>query len=83
MSLMRLQNVNFIKSQRLLNTTIPLIQISDRGPEFSHAIKHKNIEIYEGGINDPKASHGDLEKEANKKNKDSGKNRSPYLIWIS
>ena len=49
-----------------MNTTIPLIQISDRGPEFSHAIKHKNIEIYEGGINDPKASHGDLEKEANK-----------------
>ena len=67
MSLMRLWNVNFIKSQRLLNTTIPLIQISDRGPEFGHALKHKNIEIYEGGINDPKASHGDLEKEANKK----------------
>lgn len=55
----------------------PLIQISDRGHdivscwftlfhEFGHALKHKNIEIYEGGINEPKASQGDLEKEANK-----------------
>ena len=55
----------------------PLIQISDRGHdivscwftlfhEFGHAIKHKNTEIYEGGINDSKVIQGKLEKEANK-----------------
>lgn len=55
----------------------PLIQISDRGHdivscwftlfhEFGHAIKHKNIEIYEGGINESKANQGKREKEANK-----------------
>lgn len=55
----------------------PLIQISDRGHdivscwftlfhEFGHAVKHKNIEIYEGGINDTKVVQGNREKEANK-----------------
>ena len=55
----------------------PLIQISDRGHdivscwftlfhELGHAIMHKNIEIYEGGINDFKANQGRREKEANK-----------------
>ena len=55
----------------------PLIQISDRGHdliscwftlfhEFGHAIKHKNVEIYEGGINESKVSQNKREKEANK-----------------
>ena len=55
----------------------PLIQISDRGRdliscwftlfhELGHAIKHKNIEIYEGGINESKARQDKREKEANK-----------------
>lgn len=55
----------------------PLIQISDREHdivscwftlfhELGHAIMHKNIEIYEGGINDSKANQGKREKEANK-----------------
>lgn len=55
----------------------PLIQISDRGHdlvscwftlfhEFGHAIKHKNVEIYEGGINEPKTKQDKREREANK-----------------
>lgn len=55
----------------------PLIQISDRGHdlascwvtffhELGHSIKHKNIEIYEGGINDTKATQNKREIEANK-----------------
>ena len=55
----------------------PLIQISDRGHdliscwftlfhEFGHAIKHKNVEIYEGEINESKAKQNKREKEANK-----------------
>jgi len=55
----------------------PLIQISDRGHdliscwftlfhEFGHAVKHKNVEIYEGGINESKAKHNTREREANK-----------------
>ncbi len=55
----------------------PLIQISDRGHdlvscwftlfhELGHAIKHKNVEIYEGGINDSKTGQSKREKEANK-----------------
>ena len=55
----------------------PLIQISDRGHdlvscwftlfhEFGHAMKHKNVEIYEGGINESKAQQNQIEKDANK-----------------
>lgn len=55
----------------------PLIQISDRGHdliscwftlfhELGHTIKHKNVEIYEGEINESKAKQNKLEKEANK-----------------
>lgn len=55
----------------------PLIQISDRGHdliscwftlfhEFGHAIKHKNVEIYEGGINESKVNQNKREKDANK-----------------
>ncbi len=55
----------------------PLIQISDRGHdliscwftlfhELGHAIKHKNVEIYEGEINESKAKQNKREKEANK-----------------
>lgn len=55
----------------------PLIQISDRGHdliscwftlfhELGHAIKHKNVEIYEGEINESKAKLNKREKEANK-----------------
>lgn len=55
----------------------PLIQISDRGHdliscwftlfhELGHAIKHKNVEIYEGEINESKARQNKREKEANK-----------------
>ncbi|MCD8303133.1 MAG: ImmA/IrrE family metallo-endopeptidase, partial [Prevotellaceae bacterium] len=55
----------------------PLIQISDRGHdliscwftlfhEFGHAILHKDVEIYEGNINESKANHNKYEKEANK-----------------
>lgn len=55
----------------------PLIQISDRGHdliscwftlfhELGHAIKHKNIEIYEGEINESKSKQNKREKEANK-----------------
>lgn len=55
----------------------PLIQISDRGHdliscwftlfhELGHAIMHKNVEIYEGGINESKTNLNKREKEANK-----------------
>lgn len=55
----------------------PLIQISDRGHdliscwftlfhEFGHAIKHKNVEIYEGEINESKAKRNKRETDANK-----------------
>lgn len=55
----------------------PLIQISDRGHdlvscwftlfhELGHVIKHRNVEIYEGGINETKAKQNKKEKEANK-----------------
>lgn len=55
----------------------PLIQISDRGHdlmscwftlfhEFGHAIKHRNVEIYEGEINESRAEQNKREKEANK-----------------
>ena len=55
----------------------PLIQISDRGHdliscwftlfhELGHAIKHKNVEIYEGEINESKTKQNKREKEANK-----------------
>ncbi len=55
----------------------PLIQISDRGHdliscwftlfhELGHVIKHKNVEIYEGGINESKAKQNKREREANK-----------------
>lgn len=55
----------------------PLVQISDRGHdlvscwftllhELGHAVKHRNIEIYEGGINDSKSNQCKREKEANK-----------------
>lgn len=55
----------------------PLIQLSDRGHdivscwftlfhEFGHVLMHKNVEIYEGGINDLKVIQGKREKEANK-----------------
>ena len=55
----------------------PLIQISDRGHdliscwftlfhEIGHAIKHKNVEIYEGEINESKTKQNKREKEANK-----------------
>lgn len=55
----------------------PLIQISDRGHdliscwftlfhEIGHAIKHKNVEIYEGEINESKNKQNKREKEANK-----------------
>lgn len=55
----------------------PLIQISDRGRdlvscwftlfhELGHAIKHKHVEIYEGGINESKAQQNKREREANK-----------------
>lgn len=55
----------------------PLIQISDRGHdliscwftlfhELGHAVKHKNIEIYEGEINESKSKQDKREKEANK-----------------
>jgi len=55
----------------------PLIQISDRGHdliscwftlfhELGHAVKHKNVEIYEGGINESKPEQNKREKEANK-----------------
>lgn len=55
----------------------PLIQISDRGHdliscwftlfhELGHAVKHKNVEIYEGEINESKAKQNKREKEANK-----------------
>ncbi len=54
----------------------PLVQISDRGHdivscwftlfhELGHVIKHKNMEIYEGNINDS-SSQSKTEKEANK-----------------
>lgn len=55
----------------------PLIQISDRGHdliscwftlfhELGHVIQHKNIEIYEGEINESKSKQDKREKEANK-----------------
>lgn len=55
----------------------PLIQISDLGHdlvscwftlfhELGHAVKHKNEEIYEGGINESKAKQDRREREANK-----------------
>lgn len=55
----------------------PLIQISDRGHdliscwftlfhELGHAILHKNVEIYEGNINESKANQDKREREANK-----------------
>ncbi len=55
----------------------PLIQISDREHdliscwftlfhEIGHAIKHKNVEIYEGEINESKTKQNKREKEANK-----------------
>jgi len=55
----------------------PLIQISDRGHdliscwftlfhELGHVIKHKNLEIYEGEINELKSKQDKREKEANK-----------------
>ena len=55
----------------------PLIQISDRNNdlascwftlfhEFGHAIKHKNVDIYEGEINETKYERNEREKEANK-----------------
>jgi Zn-dependent peptidase ImmA (M78 family) len=55
----------------------PLIQISDRGHdliscwftlfhELGHVIKHKNVEIYEGGINESKSVQNKREREANK-----------------
>ncbi len=55
----------------------PLIQISDRGRdlascwftlfhEVGHAIKHRNVDIYEGAINETKAEQSKREREANK-----------------
>ncbi|MBQ7482536.1 MAG: ImmA/IrrE family metallo-endopeptidase [Bacteroidaceae bacterium] len=55
----------------------PLIQISDREHdlascwftlfhELGHAIKHKNVEIFEGNINESKAKQDKREKDANK-----------------
>lgn len=55
----------------------PLIQISDRGHdlvscwftlfhELGHAVKHKNVEIYEGEINGSKTQQNKMEREANK-----------------
>lgn len=55
----------------------PLIEISDRKRdlatcwftlfhEFGHVIKHKNMEILEGEINEPKSKKTQREKEANK-----------------
>lgn len=55
----------------------PLIQVSDHGKdlatcwfilfhELGHVIKHKNVEIYEGNINDKKEEQNKQEKEANK-----------------
>lgn len=55
----------------------PLIQVSDRGHdlvscwftlfhELGHAINHKNVEIYEGEINESKIKQNKREKEANK-----------------
>lgn len=55
----------------------PLIEISDRKVdlatcwftlfhEFGHVIKHKNIEIFEGEINEPKSKKTKRETEANK-----------------
>lgn len=55
----------------------PLIEISDRKQdlatcwftlfhEFGHVIKHKNMEIFEGEINEPKSKKTQREKEANK-----------------
>ncbi len=55
----------------------PLIQISDRGRdivscwftlfhELGHVIMHKNVEIYEGEINDYRSKENKIEKEANK-----------------
>ncbi len=55
----------------------PLIQISDRGHdlascwftlfhEFGHVLKHKNQEIYEGGLNESKTQKDKKEREANK-----------------
>lgn len=55
----------------------PLIQISDRGRdlascwftlfhELGHAVKHKDVEIYDGEMNEPKGSQDRREREANK-----------------
>lgn len=55
----------------------PLIQISDRKNdlascwftlfhEFGHAIKHKNVDIYEGELNKSKRERDEREREANK-----------------
>ena len=55
----------------------PLIQISDRGRdlascwftlfhEIGHAVMHRNAEIYEGEMNDPKVERDAREREANK-----------------
>lgn len=55
----------------------PLIQISDRGRdlascwftlfhELGHAVKHKDVEIYDGEMNEPKGAQDRREREANK-----------------
>lgn len=55
----------------------PLIQISDRGRdlascwftlfhELGHAVKHKDVEIYDGEINESKGAQDRREREANK-----------------
>ena len=55
----------------------PLIQISDRNQdlatcwftlfhEIGHVIKHKNVNVFDGSLNEPKSKQDRLEKEANK-----------------